>query len=115
MQGVCFACDGTKVITPDHPAIRLIQVRAGWSKATDDGGTEFFVQREIFRQDIAHGLDVQWLCRVLKAKGYLRPATSGKNIRSEWVPGTPEAQVYRITAALLGAQKPGEKKEKEED
>jgi uncharacterized protein (DUF927 family) len=109
MQGVCFTCNGTKIITPDHPAIRLIQVRAGWSKATDSGGTEFYVQKETFRQDIARGLDSLWLCRLLKAKGYLRPATSGKYYRSESVPGNPSAIVYRITAALLGDQRPGEK------
>jgi uncharacterized protein (DUF927 family) len=114
-QGVCFACNGTKVITPDHPAIRLIQVQAGWSKATDDGGTEFYVQQEIFRQDIAKGLDVQWLCRILKAKGYLLPDSRGKNMRRERLPGRGLGEVYRITAHLLGAQKPGEKEEPEEE
>jgi uncharacterized protein (DUF927 family) len=108
LQGLCFTCQGAGKITPDHPAMRLIQVHAGWSKATDDGGTEFYVQKETFRQEIARGLDVQWLCRIMKAKGYLLPATSGKNIRSERVPGHPSTPVYRITAALLGAKAPVE-------
>ena len=115
MEGICFTCHGTKVITPDHPAIRLIQSHAGWSKATEDGQTEFYVEQEVFRQDIARGLDVQWLCRLLKAKGYLLPDSRGKNRRRERLPGRGLGEVYRITAKLLGAQKPGEKEEEESE
>ena len=114
-QGVCFTCNGTKVITPAHPAIRNIQVHAGWSKATADGGTEFFVQKEVFRQVIARGLDVQQLCDLLTERKYLRPGTDGKSTRTESLPGHPRTEVYRITAALLGAQQPGKEEEKEEE
>ena len=106
LQGLCFTCQGAGVITPDHPAMRLIQQRAGWSKATDDGRTEFYVLREVFKQDIAKGYDLAWLCRLLVAQNFLVPDGNGKHTRKERLPGKGLDRVYKITAELLGEADP---------
>ena len=110
-QGLCFACHGTKVITPDHPAIRLIQVQAGWSKATDDGGTEFYVQQEIFRQDIAKGLDVQLALSHAQTQGYLLPDSAAR-ISAVNGPRTPSTECVPHYGATPGSTETRRKEKK---
>lgn len=72
--------------------------RAGFRKQTADG-PEFFVEREVFRRELAQGFDPAQVAKVLTEVGAL-VLGSGEPTRKERLPDGLHARVYRIGPAL---------------
>jgi putative DNA primase/helicase len=73
--------------------------RAGYRKRGPDGDT-FFVEREVFRNEICAGFDYREVARVLAEVGALESESHGDTTRMERLPDGRKTRVYRITPAL---------------
>lgn len=75
--------------------------RAGFRKGKDDeGGLAYYVEREVFRQEVCEGLDAQQVARVLAHAGALRLGSGGEFTRKERLPDGHSARVYVILPEL---------------
>ena len=73
--------------------------RAGFRKITADG-PEYYVEREVFRREIAQGFDAVQVARALIDAGALMAGSSGEATRKERLPDNRNVRVYRIGPAL---------------
>lgn len=73
--------------------------RAGYRRETDNG-PEYFVDREIFKLEIAKGFDARQVAQMLVAHGALRTEADGTTTRKERMPDGRSVRVYRITPHL---------------
>lgn len=87
--------------TPDEGA-RTIN-RAGFRRHGGDGPT-FYVEREVFRTEIAKGFDHRAVASVLKLEGALSVGSGEEVTRKERLPDNRHVRVYVITSALWGEQ-----------
>ena len=80
--------------------------RAGFRK-TENDRTEFFVFREVFREEVCAGLDLNAAVQALRAGGYPMADNQGKSTCSVRLPGFGKsARVYRFNGdALLADEK----------
>lgn len=63
--------------------------------------TEFFVLREVFRDEVAHGFDASAVARILADRGHLVTEKSGRLDRKERLPGLGLTRCYRIKPSLF--------------
>jgi putative DNA primase/helicase len=73
--------------------------RAGYRKDTDDG-PEFYVEREVFRNELAKGFDARAVAQALREVGALKPDVDGGATRVERLPDGRKTRVYRVGPAL---------------
>lgn len=78
---------------------RGVPNRAGFRRKLVDG-FEFFVEREVFRNEICNGLDSVAIAKALMAGGALMPGSGGETTRMERLPDGRKVRVYRILPAL---------------
>lgn len=78
----------------DGDAARPIPNRAGFVRDGADGGREWLVFPDVFRREVAAGLDATAAARALAAKGMLSLARDGRSQRSERLPGLGVRKVY---------------------
>lgn len=84
---------------------RIILNRAGLKKqiADDSSNTswEFYVFAEVFRSEICKGLEPIFVAKICAERGLLIADASGKNTRSERLPGIGATRCYRFTSKVL--------------
>jgi putative DNA primase/helicase len=99
--GECFQCDGLgkrdSKSTDGH-----VYDRAGFRRKTDDGRTEYFVLRQVFRHELSKDYDHVWLAQLLVERGLLMPDTKGNTTRDERLPTLGKQRVYRFTPNVTG-------------
>ena len=78
---------------------RGVPNRAGFRRKHDNG-YEFFVEREVFRNEICNGLDHTAIAKVLMIEGALMPGSGGEVTRMERLPDGRKVRVYRILPKL---------------
>ena len=100
--GKCFDCDGTGQIGGKDGQYRVVLNRAGFRRPTDDGGTEYFVMLQAFRQDLAAGFDPAFVAKVLADRGHLRLSSEGKRQVNQRLPGIGPTKVYHLLPSILG-------------
>ena len=79
--------------------IRGVSNRAGFRKKVDEG-YEFFITRDVFRNEICKGIDHVLVAKVLIAGGALMPGSAGETTRMERLPDGRKVRVYRILPKL---------------
>lgn len=79
--------------------VRGVSNRAGFRRKLDIG-FEFFVEREVFRNEICKGLDHTMVAKVLAVGGALMPGSAGETTRMERLPDGRKVRVYRILPKL---------------
>lgn len=93
------------LITPDGLCENNIGQRTinriGFRVIQDDGGTEFWILNEMYKQVVCHGFDPKLVTRVLREKGYLEIDSAGKSSVSKLVPGIGRMRVYVIKASFM--------------
>ncbi len=75
--------------------------RAGFRKHTDDG-PEYFIERGVFKREVAQGFDPTAVARVLIDAGAMMAGSNGEATRKERLPDSRSVRVYRILPALWG-------------
>lgn len=73
--------------------------RAGYRRRTA-AGPEYFVDREVFKREMAAGFDAGALARVLADCGALVTETGGGTTRKERLPDGRSVRVYKISPAI---------------
>lgn len=73
--------------------------RAGYRRKSETG-PEYFIEREVFRHELAAGFDAGAVARILVGCGALMPDTSGGTTRKERLPDGRHVRVYRITPQI---------------
>jgi uncharacterized protein (DUF927 family) len=99
--GECFQCHGRGAMEPQRPNDH-VHDRAGFRKETADGRTEYYVLREVFRNEISKGYDPVWLVKVLVDAGLLVTDSQGKATRDERLPTLGKQRVYRFSPNITG-------------
>lgn len=91
----------TRFTVIDSTNDRPIHNRAGY-KRLENGNWHYFVLREIFKQDLCSGFDVEMATNILFEYGWLIPDSEGKSTRAESLPcsgGT--TRCYRINGSKV--------------
>ncbi|MCB1136539.1 MAG: DUF927 domain-containing protein, partial [Chlamydiia bacterium] len=99
-----FELHGESRFSPWEPSeyVRATPNRAGFRKEQSEGGHEYFVFRQVFRQEICKGLDQRLAAKICLDKGWLQPGPNGEATRSERLPNTGKStRVYRFTSKVL--------------
>jgi uncharacterized protein (DUF927 family) len=78
-----------------------VRDRAGWWRGSEDGGREWLVSPNVFRDELAAGFDSRALARECIVRGWLRPGNAGRSSRSERVSGMGKIRVYVFTDAVV--------------
>ncbi len=86
----------------DGDAGRPIPSRAGFVRDGGDGAREWLVFPDVFRREVADGLDAAQAARALAAKGMLRPGGNGRLTRKERLPGLGAKNVYVLRVGADG-------------
>lgn len=82
---------------PGRPTIN----RAGFSRRTEEG-IEFLIFPDVFKGEIASGLDPRSVARVLRESGFLLTDSEGKSTTPVRLPDSPRPmRVYRVSGRLL--------------
>ena len=79
-------------------------LRAGFSRATDDGGTEYYVLPEVWKSEVCAGFDAGMVARTLAERGLLIPdGTDHKPQSRHRLPGyNNPVRCYRLAPSILG-------------
>ncbi len=96
---------GESRFTPWHgDSNRLTINRAGFSRATDDGGTEYYVLPEVWKSEVCAGFDAGMVARTLAERGLLILDTSDGKLQSRHrLPGNKNpVRCYRLAPSILG-------------
>jgi len=74
--------------------------RAGFRRTDDNNGeTEYYIFREVFRNEVARGYDYKMVCKLLHDLGCL--VTAGRSYdRKERLPGMGNTRCYRINSKI---------------
>jgi putative DNA primase/helicase len=100
--------DGESRFSPLHPDGTAdsqafgTRDRLGFRRSVE-GGTEYLVLREQFRQEIAAGFDAAAVAAALAAVGALKLDSDGAKTRKEYLPGLGRQRVYVITPRIWDA------------
>jgi uncharacterized protein (DUF927 family) len=100
--GTCFECHGSGTLAPADADNGRVYDRAGFRRETADERTEYFVLPEVFRKEIAKGVDSVWLGKVLVAHGLLTQDSQGKVTSNVRLPGLGQTRVYHFSPEITG-------------
>lgn len=76
--------------------------RVGYRRRTDEGGVEFYVFRNAFRNEICLGLDYTYVEKLCIKNNLLLPDSNNSPTRSERLPGNNKTtRCYRFTSEVL--------------
>ena len=91
---------GTSRFAPwiDHD--RIVQNRAGYSRA-DDGGTAYYVLPEPWRSNVLGGHDAGMIAREMVRRGMLKATADGKPQTKQRLPDGSERKVYVVLPTVF--------------
>jgi len=96
---------GDSRFTPwDEPNARFgaTYSRAGFRRPDGNGGTDFYVLSEIWKQEVCKGVDTKIVNRALAERGFLKTDTTGKVQYPAKLPGfSSTVRCYVLTARLF--------------
>jgi len=79
------------------------QPRAGFRRADNYGGTEYFILPEVWKNEVCRGLDPIFVARILAERGFLKKDSQGKfQIQQRLPTSNNSARCYKVTSDILG-------------
>lgn len=76
--------------------------RAGFTRQSSSGDTEFLVLPEVFKAEICKGFDLRFVTRLLIREGWVKPGADGRASKNERIPGFSQPKkVYVLTSKVL--------------
>ena len=94
---------GTSRFAPWIEPDRIVQNRAGYSRA-DDGGTAYYVLPEPWRSDVLGGHDAGMIAREMVRRGMLKATGDGKPQTKQRLPDGSERKVYVVLPTIFSGE-----------